>query len=217
MHLHPPEDIYRGKYLIPSARHKKHDYASPASYFITINTKYRIHHFGHIENGTMCLSSMGQIVHDNWELIGILHPHIYVDTYIIMPDHLHGILTIRYRPDDPPHNNPITAPDQSSSPSHRKDVAVQRLYRQRLYRQRLYRQRLYNGNHPTMSTISPRAHAIPTIIRSYKSACTRSINKRYPYAHFAWQPRYYDHIIRTPAAHARIRRYILNNPTAWNR
>jgi hypothetical protein len=57
---------------------------------------------------------------------------------------------------------------------------------------------------------------ISAIIGSYKSICTKTINKL-PYTmRFAWQPRFHDHVIRNDIEFNRIRVYIMNNPKNWD-
>ena len=65
-----------------------------------------------------------------------------------------------------------------------------------------------------MSSISPRKGSLGSIIRSLKSAVTRwaRTNGR---PDFAWQPRFYDHIIRNEDSLSRIQMYIKNNPQKW--
>ena len=70
------------------------DYSEPGIYFVTICTKYRMHDFGHVRNGKMILSKMGMIVNDHWRKIPQHFPNVRLDTHIIMPDHIHGILNI---------------------------------------------------------------------------------------------------------------------------
>ena len=67
-----------------------------------------------------------------------------------------------------------------------------------------------------MSRISPKPGSLGAIIRSYKSAVTRWCRKN-GYDQFAWQPRFYEHIIRADGSIDRIRRYIVNNPANWER
>ena len=66
-----------------------------------------------------------------------------------------------------------------------------------------------------MSEISPKAGSLPAILRSYKSAVTRSV--RMNSFEFKWQERYYDRIIRVsdPGELHRISAYIKNNPIQW--
>jgi len=66
-----------------------------------------------------------------------------------------------------------------------------------------------------MSNISPKPGSISTIIRSYKSIVTKHARKINPA--FAWQPRFYDHIIRNDESYGRIRQYITENPKNWEK
>lgn len=67
-----------------------------------------------------------------------------------------------------------------------------------------------------MSKISPAPGSLGAIIRSYKSAVARWCRQN-GHDHFAWQPRFYEHIIRNDGSIHRIRRYIRNNPAKWHR
>jgi REP element-mobilizing transposase RayT len=60
----------------------------------------------------------------------------------------------------------------------------------------------------------PKPKSLSTIIRSYKSAVTRWARSN-GFPSFAWQPRFYDHIIRDDEDLHRIRRYISENPSKW--
>jgi REP element-mobilizing transposase RayT len=62
--------------------------------------------------------------------------------------------------------------------------------------------------------ISPAKASLGNVIRTYKGAVTRWAG-RHGYRDFAWQSRYYDHIIRTDESLATIRRYIRDNPRRW--
>jgi putative transposase len=66
-----------------------------------------------------------------------------------------------------------------------------------------------------MSIISPKPGSLSTIIRSYKSAVPNRAHQINP--DFAWQSRFYDHIIRNPQSKDRIARYIKNNAENWQR
>lgn len=58
--------------------------------------------------------------------------------------------------------------------------------------------------------------SISTLVGSYKSACTKHINRSFPDTNFKWQERFHDHIIRDQPSFDRISKYIINNPNAWN-
>ena len=65
-----------------------------------------------------------------------------------------------------------------------------------------------------MSSISPSSGSLATIVRSFKSAVTKTIH--ITNLDFEWQKSFYDHIIRTGIELSRIRNYIKSNPEKWN-
>jgi len=87
-------DKYKNKYRIPSARLRTWNYGWNASYFITICTKDRQHYFGDVINGQMHLTEIGKIAKTYWQEIPIHFPFVILDAFIIMPNHVHGIIII---------------------------------------------------------------------------------------------------------------------------
>ncbi len=85
---------YQGKYRIPSARWATWDYASNAAYFITICTAHRQHYFGGVVNGAMALTPVGQAALDCWNEIPAHFPFVRLDQFVVMPNHVHGIVVI---------------------------------------------------------------------------------------------------------------------------
>jgi REP element-mobilizing transposase RayT len=81
-----------------SLRIKGYDYASEGLYFITIKTKDRNRLFGEITDGTMKLNEAGLIAENCWLAIPSHFPHAAIHDYVIMPDHIHGIIEIVYNP-----------------------------------------------------------------------------------------------------------------------
>ena len=75
-----------------SIRLKDYDYAQLGAYFVTIVTQDRRRHWGEANTGKVQLNDLGQIVARCWEDIPAHFPHVCVDIYCVMPNHLHGIL-----------------------------------------------------------------------------------------------------------------------------
>lgn len=87
-------ELFNNKYRIKSTRLKSWDYSSEGAYYVTICTRNRQCFFGEIENETMRFSTIGEIVNSCWNEIPMHYRNVSIDKYIIMPNHLHGILII---------------------------------------------------------------------------------------------------------------------------
>lgn len=85
---------FRNKYRIPSARLQNWDYRWAGGYFITICTQKREHYFGKIENGNMTLSPIGVIADILWHEIKNHAQNVELGEFVVMPNHVHGILVI---------------------------------------------------------------------------------------------------------------------------
>jgi REP element-mobilizing transposase RayT len=71
-----------------------YDYSQAGEYFVTICTKDREHIFGKIEEGRMLLNGFGEIVAWCWNDLPSHYPNVEMDEFVIMPDHVHGIIVI---------------------------------------------------------------------------------------------------------------------------
>lgn len=76
------------------------NYASSHLSFVTICTDKRIPLFGAVRNGVMRLSREGRMADESWQLIPHLCDYALLDEYVIMPDHIHGIIAIE-NPNEP--------------------------------------------------------------------------------------------------------------------
>lgn len=75
------------------------NYADPGWYFITICTVDRILFFGDVEEGRIRLSDIGEIVEACWREIPSHFQKISLDEFIVMPNHIHGIMQVIDVPD----------------------------------------------------------------------------------------------------------------------
>jgi putative transposase len=71
-----------------------YDYSQAGEYFVTICTKDREHIFGKIEGGRMLLNAFGEIVSECWKDLPNHYPCVQTDEFVLMPDHVHGIIVI---------------------------------------------------------------------------------------------------------------------------
>jgi len=80
-----------------SVRLKGYDYSQSGAYFVTICTRNRECLFGEIADGEMYLNQCGSIVRDEWLRTAELRENVEVDTCVVMPNHIHGIIVINCR------------------------------------------------------------------------------------------------------------------------
>ena len=193
--------LFRNKFRVESTRLKGWDYASAGGYFVTICTRGRERFFGEVANRRMGLSAVGAAAMF-WGDISRHFPHVTVDAFVVMPDHVHGIIIINSPKTPVPvietrHVASLPA-DVTPPPA---DIA------------------------PLPADVAPppsqpaafgplQPGSLSKIIQAFKASVTRWCREN-GHPEFAWQPRFYDCIIRDEAALARIRRYILDNPAKW--
>ncbi len=92
------EEKFQGKYRIASVRASWHDYRCGA-YFVTVCTKDREHYLGEIKNdgngnAEMKLSPIGEMADECWRAIPQHFPNVQIPLWVVMPDHIHGIVII---------------------------------------------------------------------------------------------------------------------------
>jgi REP element-mobilizing transposase RayT len=93
---------YKNKYRIATIRLKNYDYSQNGCYFVTICTKDKQKYFGNIENEKMVLNEIGEIVEKFWLEIPKHFPSVVLDEFVIMPNHVHGIIIINKLADEMP-------------------------------------------------------------------------------------------------------------------
>ncbi|NWG20584.1 MAG: hypothetical protein HXY39_09675, partial [Chloroflexi bacterium] len=91
------------RYHRRSVRLKGYDYSSPGAYYVTICAAQRGLLFGRGVQGTIELNEIGQVIHDVWLSLPHHYPHITLDAFVVMPDHVHGTIVIVDAPAPPPH------------------------------------------------------------------------------------------------------------------
>ena len=88
-------------YLALLERHHRHsvrlggrDYAKAGRYFVTVCSKNKECVFGEITDGKMKLSTLGEIVADEWKKTPQIRPYVVLDAWVVMPNHMHGIFIL---------------------------------------------------------------------------------------------------------------------------
>lgn len=89
---------------MPQLRWQGHDYGSPGAYLVTVGTQGRLPLLSTIDEVSATLLPAGQMVADVWSTIPVHAPGWRVDSSVVMPDHLHGILWL----DEPVSSMPLS-------------------------------------------------------------------------------------------------------------
>lgn len=76
-------------------RMKNYDYRAPGYYFITFITKGRWRLFGTIKNEQMYLNAAGYFIHRTFSTLKDRYPGVEVDTFVVMPEHVHAIIVLK--------------------------------------------------------------------------------------------------------------------------
>ena len=103
--------LYKNKYRIKSTRLQNYDYSSNGYYFVTICTHQKFCYFGDIVDAKMHFSQVGRIAQKNWQDILNHFDGVYLDEYVIMPNHIHGIIVIN-RPNNVETRNFASLPNK---------------------------------------------------------------------------------------------------------
>ncbi|MFO7789765.1 MAG: transposase [Bacteroidales bacterium] len=200
-------DKFRNKYRSRSHRMPQWDYSNNGKYFITLVTQNSECNLGQINNGEMIFSGFGKIVNDEWLESFEIRNELFLDEYIIMPNHLHAIVVLN--------KNGIINMDNKL---HGSDVDTHgRAYLQPPNQsiKKIQKQPCIRKPKSISSFIGGFKSAVNTKIDDYIDEKHLKIPKYNRNNHF-FQSNYHDHIIRNNAEYQRIKNYIINNPVKWD-
>ncbi len=190
-----------------SIRLQGYDYTTAGAYFITIVAYQRECLFGEIQNGEMILSAMGQIADENWRAIPEHFPNAESGTYVVMPNHVHGII-ILHDESIVGATHPVGGATQIVVGATHPVVGATKIVVGAT-------QPVVGATHWVAPTKNgPKRGSIGAIIGAYKMAVTRRIQRELNGANI-WQRNYYEHIIRNDDEHNRMHVYIESNIDNW--
>ena len=78
-----------------SIRLRGYDYTQVGAYFVTIAIRSRLELFGEVVDGVVRLNDAGEMAREVWQSMPQRFPFVEVDAFVVMPDHVHGIVVIR--------------------------------------------------------------------------------------------------------------------------
>ena len=190
-----PEIHYRR-----SIRIKEYDYSREGLYFITICTSNHKRLLGQIYNDEMMLNEFGEIAYHEWLQTGEIRKSVVLQEFVIMPNHMHGIIEINDSPRRGTLSRALVRNTQMHSVREHRGASGEGTCQRA----------------PTERFGKPTSNTIPTIVRGFKSTVTKQINDiRKTSGYPVWQRSYYEHIIRNEKSYNRISEYIRYNPEKW--
>ena len=193
-----------------SIRLQGYDYSQAGLYFVTLVCQDRAHLFGAIKDGIMCLNEFGQIAADEWLHTQEVRNNVVLHEYVIMPNHIHGIIEILF----PKESNNIVGEFRSPSQTigaiiRGYKIATIKRIKELVKRTEESKGEYSKGEYSKGEYSKGELQFAPTV----PTARTREIIKSLEYK--IWQRNYYEHIIRDEKAYINISNYIIENPKRW--
>ena len=177
------------KYNRKSLRLKHYDYSTAGHYFVTIVAQNREHLFGEIVEGDMVLNEAGRMIEKWYIKLEEKFHNISNHEMIIMPNHIHFIVEMKYEYQGQTHGSAPTQNNMSNpvgaDPCVRPNILLGDVVQW----------------FKTMTT--------NTYIKMVKNGTLPPFNKR------IWQRNYYEHVVRDDVDYVRLATYIQNNPLKW--
>jgi len=185
------------RYKIKSSKLNNWNYSNPGKYFITICAYKKNNFFGKIENNKIRLKEMGLVAKSNWLEITRHFDNIKLDEFVVMPNHIHGIIEVLK-------DNGIGRAKRAQDNVKTLEIGVET--------------HNYASLHGVpkidFRKISQKStQTIPKIIRIYKGSVQKYANDNKIF--FGWQPRYFDEVIFDDRRYHQIKNYIKNNRDNW--
>lgn len=171
------------------------DYSENRMYFITICTYEKKHTLGRIVGYGACdvpqqrFSQRGKIVEKYIRLMDNKYNNVFIDKYVIMPNHIHMIIAVSNDPAESYDDNNRVGFFGTSQAPYPTSPGIKKV---------------------TLKGNAERANGIiPKFVSLFKRYCNHEIGEN------IWQRRFYDHVIRDENDYRSIWEYIDNNPARW--
>jgi REP element-mobilizing transposase RayT len=171
------------------------DYSSAGAYYVTICTHYRVCAFGEVRGEAMVPSDLGRAIERIWQELPSRFPGVDLDAFVVMPNHIHGILFLNVGAADPRERGSDSNPTSPGPCSVGAPLAGA----------------LHSAHAPA---------SLGTVIGAFKSLTARAAilaakASGNPSLYPLWQRNYYEHVVRGEEDLARFRAYIADNPARW--
>ena len=169
-----------------SLRLRGFDYSQEGAYFVTICTHDRACLFGEVVDGEMRLNDVSRVVQTVWDGLLERFPSVELDAFVVMPNHVHGILVV----------------GAALAPPKRRNVGAGLA--------------LPLGGAASSAPTGTTSTTLGNVVRAFKSMSAIGVNRLLKrLGQPLWQRGYYEHIIRSEKSLSRIQEYIATNPSSW--
>ena len=189
-----------------SIRLKGYDYSQSGLYFLTICVQHKACLFGEITDGELFLNDAGRIVESCWLEIPQHYPDVVLHEYVVMPNHIHGIIEITYNENDVlptveiPNTQSVGAKNLSPFENNVQTLTMTDDFSQNSMR---------SIDFSPLRRPKCKSRSIGAIVRGFKIGVTKQMG------YSVWQRNYHEHIIRNNDMYQYIANYIINNPLKW--
>jgi putative transposase len=202
-----------------SIRLAQYDYSLAGAYFVTVCAHERNCLFGDVVDADMLLNDAGRLVQTAWDELPGRFPGVELDGFMIMPNHVHGIvilggaaivgtgpgavgagLALPWEPGAAigAHSNQVAVGAGLALPWE-PGAAIG----------------AHSNQGAASSAPTPATATLGDVIRAFKSISALYVNRQLMRSGSLWQRNYYERIIRDEAELQRIREYIETNPARW--
>jgi putative transposase len=229
---------FKNRFRIKTNRAWWWDYGQNGVYFITICTSNREQYFGEIKDNEMILSDIGNQAMNCWMKIQEHFPFVTLDAFVVMPNHIHGIIIInktekgipdgwdaidrdaidrdamdRDAMDRDAMDRDAMDRDAMDRDAMDRDAIVETQYFASLQLTNAKNHQNQQNRQKSKNKFGPQSQNLASVIRGYKIGV--SLYCKQNKIPFGWQSRYHDHIIRNRTEYIKIQKYIQNNPENW--
>ena len=187
-----------------SIRLKDFNYSQSGLYFITICTASKHSLFCTNSENSVNLSHIGKIARDFWLKIPDHFQNAKLDEFVVMPNHIHGIIALTDNEENRAENIQPLQP-------HEQNVGVQYIEPSSPHNKIQHIEPSLSRNR--FKHMTPKS--IGSIVRSYKAAVTRQCGKD-EICEIVWQRNFYERAIRSEKELNCLREYIVNNSLNWS-
>ena len=189
-----------------SLRLKGYDYARDGAYFVTVVVQGRLLLFGEVVDGEMRLSDAGKMAQRVWQEMASRFPIIDTDAFVVMPNHIHGIIVV---------GAPLVGAQRAGIGANIDgDIGAGRDPDAGVARDA-------GTARDARATTRVAPTVLGNVVGAYKSLTTveyargvKTLNWL-PFHGRLWQRNYYEHIVRDAESMGKIRQYIADNPSQW--